>query len=41
MEYLTNRGIEKDIVEYFNIGFNPENNVVYKYLNSQKYSDYF
>ena len=39
MAYLTNRGLEKDVIEYFNIGYNPENNVIYKYLNSQKYTD--
>jgi len=39
MTYLGNRGISKNEIEYFNIGYNPENNVMYKYLNSQKYSD--
>lgn len=39
MKYLENRGISKQEVEYFNIGYNPENNVIYKYLNSQKYTD--
>ena len=39
MKYLENRGISKQEIEYFNIGYNPENNVIYKYLNSQKYSD--
>ena len=38
-KYLESRGINKKIIEYFNIGFNPENNVMYKYLNSQNYSD--
>ena len=39
MKYLVNRGIEKDAIEYFSIGLNPDNNVIYKYLNSQKYTD--
>ena len=39
MEYLIKRGIEKQEIEYFNIGYNPRNNVMYKYLNSQHYSD--
>ena len=39
MKYLNGRGIDKDTIEYFNIGYNPENNVVYKYLNAQKYTD--
>ena len=39
MKYLEGRGIEKDAIEYFNIGYNPENNVIYKYLNSQKFTD--
>ena len=39
MKYLVNRGIEKSEIEYFNIGYNPENDVVYKYLHSQNYSD--
>ena len=39
MKYLENRGISKQEIEYFNIGYNPENNVIYKYLNSQKYTD--
>ena len=37
--YLQSRGIDKEIIDYFNIGYNPENNVIYKYLNSQKYTD--
>lgn len=39
MQYLINRGIDEECINYFNIGFNPENNVIYKYLNSQKFSD--
>ena len=39
MAYLTNRGIDKKEVEYFNIGYNPENNAIYKYLKSQHYTD--
>ena len=39
MAYLTNRGIDKKEVEYFNIGYNPENNAIYKYLKSQNYTD--
>lgn len=39
MKYLENRGISKQEIEYFNIGYNPSDNVMYKYLNSQKYTD--
>ena len=39
MKYLENRGINKEIIEYFNIGLNPDDNKMYKYLSSQKYTD--
>lgn len=39
MKYLENRGIKKQELEYFDIGFNPENNLMYKYLHNQKFSD--
>ena len=39
MKYLKNRGLDEDVIKNFNIGFNPSNNVIYKYLNSQKHSD--
>lgn len=39
LKYLENRGITTQEIEYFNIGFNPDNNMMYKYLKSQNYSD--
>ena len=38
-KYLQGRGIDNNIIEYFNIGYNPKDNVIYKYLNAQKYTD--
>ncbi|MDO4941205.1 MAG: DNA primase [Erysipelotrichaceae bacterium] len=39
MEYLNNRGLEKEVIDYFNIGYNPEDNKMYAYLNKQGYKD--
>ena len=44
MKYLENRGLDKKVIEYFNIGFNPEkepNNQapMYAYLHSQNHKD--
>lgn len=39
VKYLQGRGINAETINYFNIGLNPENNAIYKYLNSQKFSD--
>lgn len=39
IQYLTNRGIDKDIIEYFNIGFNPLNNKIYEYLKNHNFKD--
>ena len=38
-EYLTNRGIEEDIINEFQIGYNPEDNRVYSSLKAKNYSD--
>ena len=39
MKYLNNRGLDKDVIDYFNIGYNPEENKMYAYLNKQGYKD--
>ena len=39
MAYLEKRGLEKDVIEYFNIGLNPENNMIYEYLKNHNFSD--
>lgn len=39
MAYLEKRGLEKDVIEYFNIGLNPENNMIYEYLKNHSFSD--
>lgn len=39
MAYLNQRGIEKDAIERFNIGYNPENNKIYDYLKNHGYRD--
>ncbi len=39
MAYLNQRGIEKDAIERFNIGYNPENNKIYEYLKNHGYKD--
>ena len=38
-EYLNNRGINEEIINYFNIGYNPEDNYLYKYLGSKGYKE--
>ncbi|MBQ0036259.1 MAG: DNA primase [Firmicutes bacterium] len=39
MAYLNNRGLEKEVIDYFNIGYNPEDNKMYAYLANQGYKD--
>lgn len=39
MKYLENRGLEKEVIDYFNIGLNPGDNRIYKYLRDQKFKD--
>ena len=39
MAYLNNRGMDKDLIDYFNIGFNPSNNKIYDYLKNHNFSD--
>ena len=39
MEYLNKRGLDKEVIDYFNIGYNPEDNRMYAYLNSQGFKD--
>jgi len=46
MKYLNDRGLEKDVIEYFNIGFNPgkddsnkDKAIMYDYLHSQNFVD--
>lgn len=39
MAYLNQRGIDKDAIERFNIGYNPENNKIYEYLKNHGYKD--
>lgn len=39
MNYLENRGLNNDVIEYFNIGLNPENNKIYDYLKNHNFKD--
>lgn len=39
MEYLNKRGLDKEVIDYFNIGFNPEENKMYTYLTNQGFKD--
>lgn len=38
-KYLENRGINKDIINKFNIGYNPNDDFLYKYLHESKFND--
>ena len=38
-EYLNNRGIDDDIINEFQIGFNPDGDKVYTILKAKEYSD--
>ena len=39
MAYLNNRGLSKEIIDYFGIGYNPKGETVYKFLKSKNYQD--
>ncbi|MDO4198031.1 MAG: DNA primase [Erysipelotrichaceae bacterium] len=39
MTYLNNRGMDKDLIDYFNIGYNPSNNKIYDYLKNHNFKD--
>lgn len=39
LNYLNNRGLDKEVIEYFNIGLNPDKNLIYEYLHSQSFKD--
>ena len=39
MEYLTDRGLDKEVVEYFNIGLDPDNRKIYDYLKNHSFKD--
>lgn len=39
MEYLMSRGLDKDLIEHFDIGYNPENDVMYEYLKKHGFKD--
>ena len=41
LAYLENRGIDKEVIKDFNIGYNPSNDMMYQYLNGEKVSDEF
>lgn len=38
-DYLVNRGLEIDTINNFEIGYNPKENVIYKYLSSKGFKD--
>ena len=38
-QYLNDRGLDNKVIEYFNIGLNPENNKVYEYLKNHSFKD--
>lgn len=37
--YLQSRGLDDDLCDYFDIGYNPPGDVMYKYLISKKFKD--
>ena len=39
ISYLENRGINKDLINTFKIGYNPQDDFMYKYLHESKISD--
>ena len=39
MAYLNNRGLTKEIIDYFEIGYNPKGETIYKFLKSKNYQD--
>ena len=38
-QYLLNRGLEKEVIDYFNIGYNPSGDVLYRYLKEKGFND--
>lgn len=38
-EYLTKRGLNEDIMQRFELGYNPPNDEIYKYLHAKKHKD--
>ena len=39
LTYLDDRGLNTNIINYFNIGLNPENNKIYDYLKNHNFKD--
>ncbi|MBQ6334750.1 MAG: DNA primase [Erysipelotrichaceae bacterium] len=39
MTYLNDRGMEKEVIEYFNVGLDPEGNKIYEYLKNHNFKD--
>lgn len=39
LTYLKDRGLDENIIERFNIGYNPDDNFMYKYLNQKGFKD--
>jgi len=38
-DYLNERGLDEDVINHFEIGYNPNGNVIYKYLKNQSFTD--
>ena len=38
-DYLLERGLSEEVIERFKIGYNPKDNVLYRYLKEKGYSD--
>lgn len=39
MKYLENRGMDKGVIDTFNIGYNPKDDFMYKYLHENEFKD--
>ena len=39
LKYLYERGIDDEVIKYFQIGYNPEKNVMYQYLKKNGYKE--
>ncbi|MBR3840933.1 MAG: DNA primase [Erysipelotrichales bacterium] len=39
VKYLHERGLDDEVIEYFEIGYNPADNALYKFLSMKGYSD--
>lgn len=39
LNYLKDRGLDEDIIEKFKIGYNPDDNFMYKYLSQKGFKD--